>query len=234
MRRLLLYFFSRRTLALIRWDLHFILLRLGNALRLQKTRIARQIDKGNAKYLNLGSGPRGSADREWINVDGYKDHNVDLRLDFTRRLPFPDDCFEGVFCEHVIEHFDLEQGQVLLRECLRILRPGGCLRVIVPDGEKIMRAYFDSPSELVARRDNGVGYAMNAVNSYFRQRYEHQFIYDWPILEHQFICCGFVDVRRVSYREGKASRPILLDDEKYVWESLYVEAVKHPSVSQPE
>jgi hypothetical protein len=63
--------------------------------------------------------------------------------------------------------------------------------LIVPDGEKIMRAYFDSPSELAARRGNGVGFAMNAVNSYFRQRYEHQFIYDWPILEHQFIRCGF-------------------------------------------
>jgi predicted SAM-dependent methyltransferase len=226
MRRLLLYFFSHRTLAVIRWDLHFIAVRFTSAVGFRRARIAKEIESRRAKFLNLGSGPRGLANSEWLNVDGYKDRNVDFQVDFSRSLPFPNSCFEGAFCEHVIEHFDLEQGQALLKECFRILRPGGCLRVIVPDGEKIIRTYRENPAELVAKRGNGSAFAIDAVNSYFRQRYEHQFIYDWPMLEHQFILSGFANVRQVSYRQGFASQAILLDDEKYAWESLYVEAVK--------
>lgn len=102
----------------------------------------------------------------------------------------------------------------------------------MPDGETIIRAYLENPSELIARRGNGSGFAMDAVNSYFRQRYEHQYIYDWPMLEHQFNRAGFAEVKRVGYQQGKASQQIMLGDEKYAWESLYVEAVKPVQTSE--
>ena len=65
-------------------------------------------------YLNLGSGPRGLADDHWINVDGYRDKNVHYLMDLTRPWPFVDDSLDGIFCEHVFEHFDFERGQALL------------------------------------------------------------------------------------------------------------------------
>jgi predicted SAM-dependent methyltransferase len=209
-----------------------VLVRLTNALTFQKRQVARHLQQGGARYLNLGSGPRGVASREWINVDGWHDRNVHFAVDLNRHLPFPDDSFAGIFSEHVFEHFDLEQGESLLRECFRILQPGGCLRLIVPDGETILKAYLENPSELVARRGNGSPFSIDAVNSYFRQRYEHQFIYDFPLLEHKFIAAGFVKVKRVSYGQAEASQPLVLDDEKYAWESLYVEAVKPPLLSE--
>ena len=178
------------------------------------------------RYLNLGSGPRGLTGANWINVDGYRDHNVHYLMDFSRRWPLPDEAVDGIFCEHVFEHFDLKQGEALLRECMRVLKPGGCVRIIVPDGEKIMRTYFESPSELRDRRPGETACAMEAVNSYFRQGYEHQCIYDWSLLQHQLCAAGFERVSRVGFAKGEASRPILIDDEKYAWESLYVEAVK--------
>jgi predicted SAM-dependent methyltransferase len=149
-----------------------------------------------------------------------------MLCDFSRGLPFPAGGFSGIFCEHVLEHFDLEQGLDLLKECFRVLRPRGCLRLIVPDGETIIRSYLESPAELVARRNNGSPFAIDAVNSYFRQRYEHQYIYDWPMLVHQLEAAGFGEVRRVAYGQAVAVPELLLDDETYAWESLYVEAVK--------
>jgi predicted SAM-dependent methyltransferase len=226
MRKLLFFFFTQRTLALVRWDIHFVQVRLANALFRRGNKVVRGAGKRDAKYLNLGSGPRGKADGGWINVDGYRDRNVDICLDFNRRLPFPDGQFEGIFCEHVFEHFDFEQGQALLKECLRVLRPGGRIRIIVPDGEKILRTYLDNPGELVERRGPDNPFAMDAVNSYFRQRYEHQFIYDWPLLEHQFSRAGFTGIERAGYMSGGPPTDILLDDAKYEWESLYVDAVR--------
>lgn len=162
----------------------------------------------------------------WVNVDGYKDTNVMYCMDFNRAVTFPDNYFEGIFCEHVLEHFNLEDGQRLLRECCRALQPGGCLRIIVPDGEKIMKAYFNTPKELLEHRSVDSTCAMEAVNSYFRQRYEHQIAYDKELLEYQLILAGFTQVSRTSFGIGKISSAVIIDNEKYAWESLYMEAIK--------
>jgi predicted SAM-dependent methyltransferase len=226
-RRLLLFVFSHRTLALLRWDLHFLSIRFKNFILRKEAGLLKTIATTERPiYLNLGSGPRGLADARWINVDGYADTNVRYLMDFARKWPFPDSCFDGIFCEHVFEHFDLEQGQTLLRESLRVLQPGRAIRIIVPDGEKILRTYCENASELSSHRETETGYAMEVVNSYFRQRYEHQFIYDWQLLRHQLAQTGFERIAQVACGQGEASRSIILDDEKYAWESLYIEAAK--------
>ncbi|OGS94875.1 MAG: hypothetical protein A3H31_04255 [Gallionellales bacterium RIFCSPLOWO2_02_FULL_57_47] len=67
---------------------------------------------------------------------------------------------------------------------------------------------------------------MEAVNSYFRQRYEHQIAYDEELLKYQFLLAGFSQVSRASFGNGKVSGAVIIDDKKYEWESLYMEAVK--------
>jgi hypothetical protein len=67
---------------------------------------------------------------------------------------------------------------------------------------------------------------MEAVNSYFRQRYEHQFLYDWVTLEKTLKAAGFDDVRRAKFQNGSVSDMAVLDDERYAGESLYIEAFK--------
>ena len=56
------------------------------------------------------------------------------------------------------------------------------------------------------------GEAMDAVNSYFRQRYDHQFIYDWPLLERQLRGAGFEQIARVSFQQAVNSKSVVLDD----------------------
>ena len=67
---------------------------------------------------------------------------------------------------------------------------------------------------------------MEIVNLYFRQRYEHQFLYDWSTMEKMLLGAGFETVCRAAFGQGRHCLPVILDDEKYEWESLYVEAVK--------
>lgn len=51
------------------------------------------------------------------------------------RLPFPDDTFDLVFNEGVIEHWlDREERHNVLKEMVRVVKPGGVVTVIVPNG----------------------------------------------------------------------------------------------------
>jgi predicted SAM-dependent methyltransferase len=227
LRDFLLWLFSHRLLAVARWDIHFLCLRTWNTLTRQKSRIHNALSKLQAPvFLNLGSGPRGLEDSHWVNVDGFPDKNVHYLLDFGRRLPFADGSFDGVFCEHVMEHFSLLDGQTISREVHRVLRPGGCFRIVVPDAELVLRRYLEAPQELVKRRGNGEETPMEIVNLYFRQRYEHQFAYDWLTMEKMLLRAGFDAVHRVAFGMSRECAPIVLDDKKYEPESLYVEALK--------
>jgi predicted SAM-dependent methyltransferase len=231
-RKLLLFLFSHRTLALLRWDVYFLRMRLLNVASRRNSKLLMHIGSmPRPRYLNLGSGPRGLHDPNWLNIDGFKDVNVHFTMDFNSRFPFENDTFDGIFCEHVFEHFGLPEGQALLQECLRVLVPGGCIRLIMPDGEKILRNYCNEPETLIKKREVPSGSAMESVNSWFYQRYEHQCIYDGKLLEWQLKNAGFEQISRSAFRQGGASKALLLDDLKYEWESIYMEAVKPGSVS---
>jgi predicted SAM-dependent methyltransferase len=224
-RRLLLLLFSHRTLAVARWDLGLLGVRLRAALSGQRARIRRFVaTRPRPVLLNLGAGPRGVDDAHWVNVDAAPGPGVRFLLDFCRPLPFDDASFDGVFCEHVLEHFGQEDGERLAREVARILRPGGVFRVIVPDAQYVLRSYFEAPGELVAARGGGEGTAMEMVNSYFRQRYEHQFMYDWETLSRMLRRAGFAEVVRSRRSDPAGCQGLRIDDPKYERESLYAEA----------
>jgi predicted SAM-dependent methyltransferase len=201
---------------------------MWSALTCQRLRIRNAlVSQQRPLFLNLGSGPRGVDDDHWVNVDGFWDNNVHYRVDFGQPLPFPNESFDGVFCEHVLEHFSLADGERIAREVHRVLGLGGCFRVIVPDAELVLRRYFDAPNEIVNRRgSSGTETPMEIVNLYFRQRYEHQFLYDWPTIEKMLLRAGFAVVGRSAFGQGRHCTSVVQDDEKYEWESLYVEAIK--------
>jgi predicted SAM-dependent methyltransferase len=222
--RIALLLFSHRLLALSRWDAHFLWVRLVNLLTGQKGRIARFLaTRASPVYLNFGSGPRGKSGSNWLNIDGYPDTNVHFCLDFSRPLPIPDNALDGIFCEHVMEHFTYEAGLQICAELYRTMRPGGVIRIIVPDAERIVRTYCDDPERLIAYR--GGPTAMHAVNELFRQRYEHQFLFDWETMRRMLAEAGFQDIRRCDLHYGRCPA-LLIDDDKYAWESLYVEAAR--------
>jgi len=152
---------------------------------------------------------------------------VHFCCDFNRGLPFDDAVFDGIFCEHVVEHFDYKHGKQLMSECLRVLKPGGAVRIIVPDGNKILRAYFDDPSFIISYKQSENHFAMEAVDTWFYQRYEHQCIYDAAYLSDMLKKTGFSRATQAQYAVSvTGNHDLLIDDEKYSWESLYVEAVK--------
>jgi len=62
-------------------------------------------------------------------------------------LPFPDASFDVVYHSHVLEHFSQPDGLRFLGQLPKVLRPGGLLRVVVPDLERIVELYRQALSD---------------------------------------------------------------------------------------
>jgi predicted SAM-dependent methyltransferase len=92
------------------------------------------------KLLNLGCGRRYRAG--WVNVDFTADGPGVIAANLLQGVPFEDNTFDGVYHSHVLEHFTEEDGTKLIAECWRVLKPGGGIRVVVPDLEKLARWYL--------------------------------------------------------------------------------------------
>ncbi|MBW4633620.1 MAG: methyltransferase domain-containing protein [Iphinoe sp. HA4291-MV1] len=90
--------------------------------------------------LNLGCGDKYLAD--WINIDFNSKHSDVIPHNLLQPLPFPDNSLDVVYSSHVLEHFSREEGERLIRECFRILKPNGILRIVVPDLEQTCREYL--------------------------------------------------------------------------------------------
>lgn len=70
--------------------------------------------------------------------------NLDLpNTDITKPLRYKDNSIDFIFNEHVIEHVDEVDGFKFIKECYRILKPGGVLRISCPSIDGIINAYIN-------------------------------------------------------------------------------------------
>lgn len=106
------------------------------------------------RLLNLGCG--GRAHPDWVNMDMTATLPGVMAHDLTQPLPFDEGAFDAVYASHVLEHFSRDQAGRFLEECWRVLRPGGILRLAVPDLEWLARRY------LLALEDAAAGFAPEA------------------------------------------------------------------------
>ena len=176
--------------------------------------------------LNLACGP--NRKEGWVNIDLTA--GVDLQLDLRERFPFPDESVEVIYGEHFFEHLKYP-SEVLsfLRECYRVLVPGGPFSVSVPDAESLLIAYANRNEQLFKLirqmhwHPDWCDTAMHHVNYLFRQGDEHKYAYDCETLALILVHAGFVDVRRRDFDPS-------LDSESRR-ESLFIKARKpdHPA-----
>ena len=99
----------------------------------------------NAKLLNVGCGNHFHP--AWTNLDLISESLDVIAYDITTGLPFSDNSFDAVYHSHVLEHLHPNHGIELIRECLRVLKPGGIARIVVPDLEKIAMLYLEKHAQ---------------------------------------------------------------------------------------
>jgi SAM-dependent methyltransferase len=61
--------------------------------------------------------------------------------DLTKPLPWADGSVDACYTSHTVEHMSRDEGARLVREAFRVLKPGGVLRVVVPDLHAFVEHY---------------------------------------------------------------------------------------------
>ena len=150
----------------------------------------------------------------WLNTDVLPTSRKVAYLDATRRFPFNDDVFDYVYSEHMIEHIEHEGAVFMLRECFRVLKPGGKIRISTPD----LKVYTGLHSkEKTASQKFYIDWVIQnlmpevdyceevfLINNAFRA-WGHQFLYDRETLRATMARAGFEDI--------KYHQPGVSDDE---------------------
>lgn len=113
-----------------------------------------------------------------------------------------------------------------LKEFYRMLKPGGVLRIIVPDGELYLDLYQKNKVDKNVRLplSENEPTAIYSVNRIFRE-HEHKFIYDYETYRLLLEKVGFKNIYKRSFGVGSDQR-LLIDKKEHAIESLYVEAMK--------
>ena len=151
------------------------------------------------------------------------------------RLPCADGSVDALYTSHMLEHLDQAEAQRFLAEALRVLCPGGILRIAVPDLGRMVAAYVDSGDA-----DAFIAATLMAVPKpkTFAQRLRlaivgprhHHWLYDCQSLCKLLTTNGFSGA--VGWDAGTTGIPDpgALDLREHESETLYVEATKPPVV----
>ena len=137
-------------------------------------------------------------------------------LNLFKALPYADSTFQYVFSSHVFEHLPRASLMRLLKELRRVLRPGGTMRVSVPDLTIMVKGYREEDGDAFVKAIFEIDQA-NAKN-------RHHWMYNECSMRATLSGAGFVGVTRHQYRQGKCPDLELLDNRPE--HSLFMEADK--------
>lgn len=162
----------------------------------------------------------------FINVDLEYRHHIDYIADVSKLHMFKDDTVSLIYASHILEHFGRHEVKRVLAEWYRVLKPGGTLRLAVPDFLSIVLAYEKGHpiEELMGLLYGGQDSKLNY----------HQVCFDYKYLEKLLKEVGFTEVKLYEWQDtihkkfddfSQAYLPHM-DKEKGLLMSLNVEAKK--------
>lgn len=156
--------------------------------------------------------------------------------DLRKRLPWADGSFKAVYASHLLEHMYRADAEFVLRECYRVLKPGGVVRVVVPDLAPLIKGYMtgefpkwlDDHKGMTERADLLIqGLLMrepaqlpaNAAKKVYNNMYDfhsHKWMYDAASLAAMLRRAGFKDITNPGAFESRIAEIREVEQENRV------------------
>jgi predicted SAM-dependent methyltransferase len=161
-----------------------------------------------------------SGSNRYYSLEQYCDlleNHVFMHHDLSHSIPLKDETADFVYSSHFLEHLFKTDAERLLKDCHRVLKPGGIVRICVPDLAYAISLYVAGEKEQML-----ANYFFVEDKDSFLAR--HKYMYDFELLKTLLEKIGFSQVTRCNYQEGRTPDLAVLDNRPE--ESLYVEAVR--------
>lgn len=157
----------------------------------------------------------------WALQNGY----VFKQVDATKQFPKPDSSTDIVLASHFIEHLTRGEGETFLKECFRVLKPNGLLRLAIPDSKLLAKKYLKGEIFEYRHVNIGVEKAPDEAEAFFHLLLAgHKTIYDLNSLEATLKKCGFTNIKEMAPFKSQSEAVENQTIPSYPTLSCYVEA----------
>lgn len=161
-------------------------------------------------------------------IDWCKEH--DVAFGTALDLPFEANSVDAVYSSHMLEHLDQATGHRFLQEAKRVLKPGGVLRIAVPDLARYVTIYQEDGDadafigSLLMSQPLPSGWQdrVRLVGLGFR---DHRWMYDKDSLVAAFKAAGFEDAQILPPGKSLMTDPGELDLHERAADSIYAEGI---------
>lgn len=177
----------------------------------------------------------------WVNIDWQptaysvltRGKRPDVSADLARGVPFPRAVATHVYSNNFMEHLEPAAAHRCLAEALRVLQPGGRIRIVVPDVARYLRAYTEGDAAFFAQLTGAsdywpelrtpMEYVATVIHGAAAHGWSHYWAYDFETLSLYLQDAGFLEIERFDVNES--SDEVLRNLDGGVFACLAVEAV---------
>ena len=132
--------------------------------------------------VHIGGGPINL--EGWINIDARNASHVHINTDIIDLKDFADNSVGEIYLCHVLEHFSFEEVKTVLDVFYKKIKPGGLLRLSVPDFSLMAESYLTKKVPLKSLK-----YALMGGQDY--EYNFHKSVYDFETLAQILAEAGF-------------------------------------------
>lgn len=176
------------------------------------------------RRLNWGCGP--ITPYGWVNSDIQRWPGVDLVCDIRAGLPVEDNAFDYIASIHALPEMAYGELNPALAELRRALKPGGTLRLGLPDMDKAIAAYRAGDVDYFLIGDEEMKCLSGKMIAQLLWRGQSRTMFTLEFATELLKRNGFHSIQGCSFRETKSGIPGIVELDDRPMESFFVEAVK--------
>ncbi len=157
--------------------------------------------------------------KNWFSLEDYisklKKHKF-IHHNLLYGIPFTDNSVDYLYSSQTLEHFYSDQAEKFIQESYRVLKPGGLIRLTIPDLDYIITLFNNGD----LKKALSYFYSPSTYDLFSR----HKYLYNFDLLKELLEKYGFTEVKR--YDIGIGQTPDIENLDNRPEDTLYAEARK--------